>query len=57
MSPCDVTEIAIRNSTKSNKYSCFLISKIRIFLPISPELSVSNVLKTCEQNLSALPVG
>jgi hypothetical protein len=27
------------------------------FLPISPELSVSNVLKTCEQNLSAFPLG
>ena len=38
-------------------FDCDERERQAIVLPISPELSVSNVLKTCEQNLSALPVG
>jgi hypothetical protein len=54
--------MAMRNSTKSNyikkKTTTTSHSKIiKWILPISPELSVSNVLNTCEQNLSAFPVG
>ena len=40
---------------KKNSYN--FQDQILIIIPISPELSVSNVLNTWEQNLSALPVG